>query len=162
MKSTALTFFHAVERYWCYCKKKRIESRVIFGDRFTSLEGEDNLACLTIGVGECVVFITGRGGAGFAHGGPAVTQARGPIFLVLPALPSSRAQPHSLPERALIFHHQNLRGPVWGMGGMGHWPGVGAVEGEKYTPPGAGELAGAGNFTGGPGFSGPWRPRNEH
>ena len=119
MKTTALTFFHAVERYWCYCKKKRIESRVIFGDRFTSLEGEGNLACLTIGVGECVVFIRGRGGAGFAHGGPAVTQARGPIYLVLPALPSSRAQPHSLPERALIFHHQNFAGACLGDGWSG-------------------------------------------
>ena len=42
-----------------------------------------------------LVFVTGQGGAGFALGGAAVTQAWGPIFLVLPAPPPSRAQPHT-------------------------------------------------------------------
>ena len=47
------------------------------------------------------------------------------------------------------------------MGGVGSWPGVGAVEGENYAPPQAGELAGE-KFHRRPGFSGPQRPYNEH
>ena len=95
------------------------------------------------------MFITGQGGVSFALGGPTVTQAWEAYFSR-----STRPTPVWGPTPLTlwtdpIFHHQNFSGPVSGMGGVGPWPGVGAVEGEKYAPPRAGEWAGVGNFAGG-------------
>jgi len=46
-----------------------------------------------------LMFVTGRGGAGFRSAGPTLSAARGGIFRVIPAPPPSGADPHSCPRR---------------------------------------------------------------
>ena len=104
------------------------------------------------------MFVTRQGRAGFAFGGPSTTQSRGAYFVPFPASPPSRAQPHSFPEWAPFFTTKDLPGSVRSMGGVGPWPGVGAGKEEKYTPPRAGEQAGARNFAGGRVSWGPGDP----
>ena len=81
------------------------------------------------------MFITGWGGADVAFGGPAVRRALGAYFFAFCLPPRSGAYPiHSL-DGSPFFTTKVLRGPLWGISGVGPWPGVGAVEGKKYAPP---------------------------
>jgi len=66
-----------------------------------------------------LVFVTGRGGAGFHSQGPALTRGRGGIFRVIPAPPTPGAHPHSFPGRGPICYHPFLTGtrPGYGWGG---------------------------------------------
>jgi len=66
-----------------------------------------------------VVFVTGRGGAGFHSAGPALTRGRGGIFRVIPAPPPPGAYPHSFPGRGPVCYHPFLAGtrPGYGWGG---------------------------------------------
>ena len=52
-------------------------------------------------------------------------------------------------DRPPFFTTRNLRGPVWGMAGVGPWPGVWAGRGEKSAPARSGKGAGTGPFAGG-------------
>jgi len=50
-----------------------------------------------------LVFVTGRGGAGFHSPDPALTRGRGGgMFRVIRALPPSGAHPHSFPGRGPV------------------------------------------------------------
>jgi len=53
-------------------------------------------------------------------------------------------------------------GPFGVLNGVGDRTGAGAGDEKKKAPPRAVERGGAGNLAGGPEFSGPRRPRNEH
>jgi len=67
-----------------------------------------------------VVFVTGRGGAGFHSPDPALKRGRGGMFRVIPALPPSGAHPHSFPGRGPVRYHLFLTearlGYGWGGG----------------------------------------------
>ena len=77
-----------------------------------------------------VVFVTGWDR--FCSEAPLLDGPGGLFFLVLPIPPRPGPNPtHSL--NGTHFSPPKFCGPVWGMGGVGPWLGVGAVEGEKYT-----------------------------
>jgi len=67
-----------------------------------------------------LVFITGRGGAGFHTPGSALSSIRGGYFRVIPAQPPSGAHPHSFNGRCPVSYHLFLMGTrlgyEWGGG----------------------------------------------
>jgi len=63
-----------------------------------------------------VVFVTGRGGAGFHSPDPALARGRGGMFWVIPALPPSGAHPQSFPGRGPVCYHLFLTGTRLGYG----------------------------------------------
>jgi len=58
-----------------------------------------------VGMGAELVFVTGRGRAGFHSPDPARTRGRGGMFQVIPTPPPSGALPHSFPERGPLSYH---------------------------------------------------------
>jgi len=63
-----------------------------------------------------LVFVTGRGGAGFHMPDAALTQGWGSIFRVMPARPLSGAHPHSFRRPGPICYHVLLTGTCLGYG----------------------------------------------
>ena len=80
------------------------------------------------------VFVTGRGGAGFALGGPTATQARGAYFVPFPDPAPVRGPATLIPWTGPRFSPPKIYGglsgawPGWGLG-----PGRGEEKG-KNTP----------------------------
>jgi len=81
-----------------------------------------------------VVFVTGRGGAGFHSPDPALTRGRGGMFRVIPALPPSGAHPHSFPGRGPVCYHLFLTGTRLGYGWGGGLSGDRGRECRKRHP----------------------------
>ena len=94
--------------------------------RAEALAGQRRIAWL--------VFITGRGGASFSLGGPALDGPGGRILFLLPAPPPSGAQPHSFPGRAPVCHHQKFTGACPGHGWGGAKAGGRGGERGKIRP----------------------------
>ena len=109
------------------------------------------------------MFVTGRGGTGFALGGPAATQARGAYFV-----PFSRPAPVRGPATLFPWTGPRFLPPKVYGGLSGAWPGWGLGRGlgeekGKNTPrPRPVSGPGWGISPGGRVLWGPRRPRNEH
>jgi len=106
-----------------------------------------------------VVFVTGRGGAGFHSPDPALTRGRGGMFRVIPTPPPSGAHPHSFPERGPVCYHLFLTGTRLGYGWGGGLSGRQGQGMPKKTPrPRPLSGAGRGKQPGARVFRGPVRP----
>jgi len=81
-----------------------------------------------------VVFVTGRGGAGFHSPDPALTRGRGGMFRVISTPPPSGAHPHSFPERGPVCYHLFLTGTRLGYGWGGGLSGDRGRECRKRHP----------------------------
>ena len=82
-----------------------------------------------------VVFVTGRGGAGFALGGPAATQARRAYFVPFPCPALVRGPATLIPWTGPpIFHHQKSTWACSGHGWGGALAGGRGGEGGKIRP----------------------------
>ena len=64
----------------------------------------------------CVVFVTGRGGAGFHPRGPAATRARGAFFRVIPAPSPVRGESPLIPWTEPRFSPPKITGARLGNG----------------------------------------------
>ena len=106
----------------------------------------------------CLVFVTGRGGAGIHPRGPAVTRAGEGFLGAIPAPSPVRGESPLIPWTGPRFLPPNLTGAC---PGNGRGPGRGLGIPKKHAPPQAVQRGGAGNRAGGPLFLGPRRPRNE-
>jgi len=119
-------------------------------------------ACGWIGTLVIVVsveFVTGGGGAGFHSPGPALTTGRGGYFGGDPRPAPVRGESPLIPWTGPRFSPPVLTGTRLGnRRGRGHRQGTL----KKHAPPRAVQRGGAGSWAGGPRFSGPRRPRNEH
>ena len=82
----------------------------------------------------CLVFVTGRGGAGFHSPDPALKRGRGGMFRVIPALPPSGAHPHSFHGRGPVCYHLFLTGARLGYGWGGGLRGDRGRECRKRHP----------------------------
>jgi len=104
-------------------------------------------------------FVTGGGGGGFHSPGPALTTSRGCYFEGDPRPAPVRGESPLIPWTGPRFSPPVLTGTRRG-DGRGRGQGQGTLK--KHGLPQAVQRGGAGNWAGGPGFSGPLRPRNEH
>ena len=104
-------------------------------------------------------FVTGRGGAGFHSAGPALTTGWGGYFGGDPCPAPIRGESPLIPWTGPRFSPPVLTGTRLG---NGRGRGQGQRTLKKHAPPRAVQRGGAGNWAGGPHFSGPRRPRNEH
>ena len=123
-----------------------------------------------------LVFVTGRGGAGFHSQGPALTRGLEAYFSGNPRPTPARGPPALIPwtgPHLLIPIFNGDPSGVWvgrgpergkGQGILKKTPRPGPLSGAgrgKDTPPWAVERGRAGKRAGGPGFLGPRSPRNE-
>jgi len=104
-------------------------------------------------------FVTGWGGAGFHSPGPALTTGRGGYFGGDSRPAPVRGESALIPWKGPCFSPPVLTGTRLG-NGRGRGQGQGTLK--KHAPPRAVQRGGTGNWAGGPRFSGPQRPRNEH
>ena len=107
----------------------------------------------------CLEFVTGRGRAGFHSPGPALTTGRGGYFGGDPRPAPVRGESPLIPWTGPRFSPPGLTGTLLG-NGRGRGQGQGALK--KHAPPRAVQQGRAASWAGGPRFSGPRRPRNEH
>jgi len=107
----------------------------------------------------CLEFVTGRGGAGFHWRGPALTTGRGGYFGGDPHPAPIRGESPLIPWMGPRFSPPVLTGTRLG-NGWGRGQGQGTLK--KQALPRAVQRGGAGSWAGGPRFSGPRWPRNEH
>ena len=104
-------------------------------------------------------FVTGRGGAGFHSAGPTVTTGWGGYFGGDHCPAPVRGESPLIPWIGPGFSPPVVTGTRLG-NGRGRGQGHGTLK--KQALPRAGQRGRTGNWTGGPRFSGPRRPCNEH
>ena len=104
-------------------------------------------------------FVTRRGRAGFHSPGPALTTGWGCYFEGDPRPSPVRGESPLILWMGPRFSPPVLTGTCWG-NGRGRGQEQGTLK--EYGASQAIQRGGAGNWAGGPGFSEPWRPGNEH